>query len=177
MLSAKARYLVVVLLAAAMYFALVYYFNGWIWGVAPGLDSFKSSFGRLAGSRMWAHSVHAVALLLSAIPSALLLARFGRPHALLCAAIAGLLTVVVSLAPTFMNSFVRNLLDATSYAHMAVDSVKFVAILMLLTWLAGKLPSNYAMQRSAAVVTPLAGTASGIQSAGTASGAPTARRR
>jgi hypothetical protein len=36
---------------------------------------------------------------------------------------------------------------------------------------------NYAMQRSALVVTPLARTASGIQSAGSASGAPTARRR
>jgi hypothetical protein len=176
-LSAKARYLVVVLLAAAMYFALIYYFNGWIWGVAPGLDSFKTSLGRLAGTRVWAHSVHAVALLLAAIPSALLLAKFSRPHALLGAAIAGLVTVVVSLAPTFLNSFVRSLLDATSFAHMAVDSVKFVAILTLLTWLAGKLPSNHAMQRSSRVGTPLAGTGTSADTDRSASGAPTARRR
>jgi len=176
-LFAKARYFAVVLLAAALYFVLVYYLNGWIWGVAPGLDAFKSSLGRLAGTRVWAHSVHALALLFAAIPSALLLARFGRPHALLAAAMTGLITVVASLSPTFLNSFLRNLLDATSYAHMAVDSVKFVAILVLLTWLAGKLPSNYAMQRSSRVGTPLAGTGSGAAGHRSASGAPTARRR
>ena len=38
-------------------------------------------------------------------------------------------------------------------------------------------PPNYAMQRSALVVTPLAGTASGSHKFGSASGAPTARRR
>ena len=177
MLSAKARYLVVVLLAAAAYFTLAYYFNGWIWGVAPGLESFKTSLGRLAGTRVWAHSVHAVALFLSAIPSALMLAKYARPHALLSAAMAGLVTVAASFAPTFLNSFVRNLLDATSFAHMAVDGVKFVAILMLLTWLAGRPPSNYAMQRSSRVGTPLAGTARGSEGFRSASGAPTARRR
>jgi hypothetical protein len=36
---------------------------------------------------------------------------------------------------------------------------------------------NYAMQRSALVGTPLAGTASGVQIVGSASGAPTTRRR
>jgi len=36
---------------------------------------------------------------------------------------------------------------------------------------------NYAMQRSALVVTPLAETASGFHRFGLASGAPTARRR
>jgi hypothetical protein len=36
---------------------------------------------------------------------------------------------------------------------------------------------NYAMQRSALVVTPLAGIASGVQIVPLASGAPTARRR
>jgi hypothetical protein len=35
-----------------------------------------------------------------------------------------------------------------------------------------RLTPNYAMQRSSRVVTPLARTASGIQSAGSASGAP-----
>ena len=37
--------------------------------------------------------------------------------------------------------------------------------------------SNYAMQRSARVITPLAETASGFQKFRSASGAPTARRR
>jgi len=43
--------------------------------------------------------------------------------------------------------------------------------------LAGKLPSNYAMQRSSRVGTPLAGTGSGAAGHRSASGAPTARRR
>jgi hypothetical protein len=38
-------------------------------------------------------------------------------------------------------------------------------------------PPNHAMQRSALVVTPLAGTASGSHRLSPASGAPTARRR
>jgi len=41
----------------------------------------------------------------------------------------------------------------------------------------GDVPSNYAMQRSALVVTPLAGPASSLSTAIWASGAPTARRR
>jgi len=81
--SSKAKYIVVVLSAAAAYFVLVYYVNGWIWGVAPGREAFQTSLGRLAGTRVWAHSVHGVALLLAAIPSAFLLSRFARPHALL----------------------------------------------------------------------------------------------
>ena len=168
MLPAKARYLVVVLLAAAVYFVLVYYTNGWIWGVAPGREAFQTSLGRHAGARVWAHSVHAVALLLAAVPSALLLSWFCRPHAVLSAAIAGALTVVASFAPTFLEPSVRSILDTTILTHMTIDSIKFVAILVLLTWLANKLPSNNAMQRSALVVTPLATRASG---------APSARRR
>jgi len=39
------------------------------------------------------------------------------------------------------------------------------------------LPYNYAMQRTARVVTPLAGTGTGADGLGSASGAPTARRR
>ena len=146
MLSAKASYSAVVLLAAVIYYVLVYYTNGWIWGVAPGYEAFQASLGRLAGTRVWMHSVHAVALLLAAVPSALLLSRFCRPHAVLCAAIVGAITVIVAFAPTLLGS--GSQLGATHLAHMGVDSAKFVLIPVLQTWLANKLPSNHAMQRS-----------------------------
>ena len=175
MLLAKARFPAIVLLAAAIYYVLVYYANGWIWGVAPGYEAFQTSLGRLAGARVWMHSVHAVALLLAAVPSALLLSWFGRPHAVLCAAIVGIITMLAAFAPTLVNS--GSHLSPTSLAHMGVDSVKFVVIPVLLTWIANKLPSNNAMQRSSRVGTPLAGTGADADRLRSASGAPTARRR
>jgi hypothetical protein len=60
---------------------------------------------------------------------------------------------------------------------MVVDGIKFVLLLVLVTWLVTKLPSNYAMQRSSRVGTPLAGTGTGADRFRSASGAPTARRR
>jgi hypothetical protein len=153
MLPAKARYLAVVLLAAAVYFILVYCLNGWIWGVAPGREALQSSLGRLAGARVWAHFVHAVALLLAAVPSALLLSWFCRPYAVHSATIAGAITVVASFAPTFLEPSVRSILDTTILTHMTIDSIKFVVILALLTWLANKLPSKNATQRLSRVGT------------------------
>ena len=81
--------------ATAIYFGLAYVAVGYAFGVAPGFDWAMESFGRLAGSRIWPHSVHAVALSAAAIPSALMLWIRGRPHAVKLAALTGVLTAVV----------------------------------------------------------------------------------
>jgi hypothetical protein len=120
--------------------------------------------------------MHALALLIAGIPSALLLSFTRRDQPNLFAVIAGALTAVASLNPNIL--FYRgNLYPDVQIAHITIDSVKFVLILLLLTWLAGRLPSNYAMQRSSRVRTPLARASSGDSEVRSASGAPTARRR
>jgi hypothetical protein len=168
--------LFIILVAAISYYTLAFLASGQLFGTVPGLDWMQSSFGRMAGARIWAHSVHALALLIAGIPSALLLSFTRRDQANLFAAITGVLTAVASLNPNIL--FYRgHLYPDVQIAHITIDSIKFVLILLLLTWLAGKLPSNYAMQRSSHVGTPLARAASGDSKVRSASGAPTARRR
>jgi len=137
MFSLETRYLIVVPLAAAIYYGLAYMFNGWIWAAIPGLDTFQNWFGHLVGLLVWAHLVHGLALLVAALPSAWLLAWLCRPRAAYCAAVAGAITVAGSFTPTLLNSQVRGLLDATAFVHMAIDSIRFVGLLMLVTWVVG----------------------------------------
>lgn len=138
-LPVEVKYLSVVILAAAAYFALTYYTNGFVWGKIPGLPWMQESFGRLAGTRIWMHSVHALALLVAAIPSAILVSITCRPRSMVVAAIAGALTFGAGFAPTILNDTVRALLDNSTLVHMTIDGIKFVLILMALTWLADKL--------------------------------------
>jgi len=168
MLRDYAKIISVVVLAGSIYLALATYLVGYGFGIAPGFEWMMATFGRLAGSPIWAHLVHALALFMSAIPSAGILYIAFRPRAVLFAAVTGALAAVAAFAPTFLHADVVAHLNAVSLVHIGVDSLKMVLILMLLTWLLTKLPSNNAMRRSALGVTRLADPASG---------APTARRR
>ena len=92
--------------------------------------------------------VHAAAVLVAAIPSALLLGIFGRPHALRLAALTGVLVAAASFIPSFLHPAVRRHLNTAFYVMAGIDSLKMVLILVLLTWLVGKLPSNNAFELS-----------------------------
>jgi len=128
--------------ASAMYFALAYIAVGSFFGRAPGLEWSTETFGLLAGSRIWSHSVHSAALLVAAVPSALVLGTFGRPHALRLAALTGLLVAVAFCIPSFLHPEVQPYLDTGFYVTAGIDGLKMVLTLMLLTWLVGKLPSS-----------------------------------
>lgn len=167
----------IVIVATALYLILAISTVNYAFGVMPALDSAEATFGRLAGTRIWSHSPHAAGVLVAAIPSALLLSIADRSHALRLAATTGVLTSVAALVPSFLHPDVRPFLDTHFYVTAAIDSQKLVLILMLPTWLFSKLLSYYAMQRSAHVGTPLAGTAIDSKMLRSASGAPTARRR
>jgi hypothetical protein len=177
MLNLKVRYAFVTLVAAGFYFSLTYLLQSPAFVHLPRFTWIQENFGRLTEARIWAHSAHGLTLLVAAIPSALVIALFGRPRPIGIAAAAGCLTAVAAFAPTFLTASVRPYWDATMIGHMVVDGIKFISILMLVTWLISKLPSNYAMQRSSRVGTPLAGTGAGEDRLRSASGAPTARRR
>jgi len=177
MLRHYVKIVLVVGLAAFLYLAFASFLVGYSFAVAPGLEFLEVTFGRLWGSRLWAHSVHALAMLVSGIPSAAILSIAMRPHTVAFAALTGFIAAVVALTDPLLRTGALALLDSADYVHMGIDSLKGILILMLLTWLLTKLPSNYAMQRSSRVVTPLAGSGVAEDSLGSASGAPTARRR
>jgi hypothetical protein len=134
----------IVAVASAMYFALAYIIVGSFFGQAPGLEWSTETFGLLAGSRIWSHSVHSAALLVAAVPSALVLGIFGRPHALRLAALAGLLVAAAFCIPSFLHPEVQPFLDTDFYVTAGIDGLKMLLILILLTWLVGKLPSSNA---------------------------------
>ena len=150
MLRFEVRY--VALAAAALYFLLAYYFLGPVFVLVPRFKWIQEAFGNLAEARISAHSTHALALLVAAIPSAFLISIACRPRAIVVAAAAGGLTAVAAFVPTFLSDLVRPLLDATTIVQMLIDGIKFVLILIFITWLSTKLPPNYAMQRSSRVV-------------------------
>src|SRR5262245_25926239 len=125
--------------AGAMYLAIAYVTVGSFFGRAPGFEWSTETFGPLAGTRIWSHSVHAAAVLVAAIPSALMLGILGRPHALRLAALTGFLVAAAAFVPSFLYLEVRPHLDTAFYVSAGIDSLKMVLILVLLTWLVGKL--------------------------------------
>jgi hypothetical protein len=142
------RQALIAAVAGVIYFVLAYFAVGYFFGAAPGFEWSMEAFGRLVGARVWSHSVHAVALLVAAIPSALILGVLGRPNALSLAAATGVLVAAASFAPSFLHPGVRPHLDAVAYVTAGVDSLKTVLILILLTWMVGKLTSNNACMDS-----------------------------
>jgi hypothetical protein len=156
MLRDYAKFISVVSLAGFIYLELAIYLVEYGFGIAPGYEWMQTTFGRLAGSRIWAHLVHAFALLVAAIPSAGILLIAFRPRAIASAAVTGALTAVAAFLPSLLHANSVSYLNNTSLVHIGVDSLKMMLILMLLTWLLTRLLSNNATQRSALIITPLA---------------------
>jgi len=138
----------IAVVAGTMYFALAYFTVGSFFGWAPGFEWSQETFGPLAGTRVWSHSVHAAAVLVAAMPSALVLGILGGPHALRLAALTGVLVAAALFVPSLLHPEVRLYLDAADYVIAGIDSLKMVLILMLLTWLVGKLPSDNVFEPS-----------------------------
>lgn len=146
MLRRDVKMVLIAVVAAAVYFALAYFTVDDFFGRAPGFEWSRETFGPVAGTRIWSHSIHAAAVLVAAIPSALLLGFLGRPHALRLAALAGLLAASAAFVPSFLHPVVRPALDTASYVIVGIDTAKMVFGLMFLTWLVAKLPSNNAFE-------------------------------
>ena len=140
MLRHNVRKALITIVAGAMYFAISYFTVGSFFGWAPGFEWSRETFGPLAGSRIWSHSVHAAAVTVAAIPSALVLAILGRPHALRLAGLTSALVAAACFVPSFLHPDVQPYLDMASYVSAGIDVLKMVLILMLLTWLVGKSP-------------------------------------
>lgn len=162
------KLMLVVVLAAAIYFVVAVYLVNYSFGVAPGLELLQGTFGPLGGTRIWAHLVHALGLVVAALPAALLL-HFALGHdAVRSSLVAGSAAAIGAIVPTFLNAEMRGRLDSTDFMTMGIDSLTMVAILMLLTWLLSK-PRYYALERS---VTDFSERAAGARS----DCAPAARR-
>jgi len=144
-----AKFALVVLLAAAVYLLLAIQLVNYGFGIAPGFEFMKATFGALAGSRVWTHLVYASALAVAALPSAIILAVALRPRAITFAAVTGAIAAIAGFVPTFLHREVRALLDAPDFVRMGTDSLIMVLILTLLTWLITQLPSNYPLERTA----------------------------
>ena len=142
------KFIVAVTLAGAIYFLAAVYLVNYTFGVAPGLGWLQGTFGQLAGTRIWAYSVHALGLVVAALPAALLLHLVLGLSAVRSAFWAGSAAAIGALVPTFLNPEIRERLAGADFMIMGVDSLTMVAILVLLTWLLSKLPSNYALERS-----------------------------
>jgi hypothetical protein len=147
MMRGYVRIAFVVSLTTFIYLALASFLVGYSFAIAPGLELMQDIFGRLGGARIWAHSVQALALAVSAIPSAAILSLAMRPRAVAFAAVTGLTAAVVALADTLFRADILPLLDITDFVHMGLDFIKTVVILMLLTWLLTKVSSNQRTQR------------------------------
>ena len=154
MLHIRAKHAVITLVAAVLYFVLTYYLQGPAFVHVPRFTWIQENFGNLAEARIWAHSAHGLALLLAAIPGAIVISVADVPQPVRAAAVAGALTALAGFAPTLLTESVRPYLDATTLGHMAVDAIKFVLLMMFVTWIFTKLPSNHAMRRSSHVGTP-----------------------
>ena len=175
MLRVGVRYAAVTLLAAGLYFVLAPNLMGLSFVHLPRFTWVQETFGSSAGFYLWAHAAHGIALLVAALPSAVISSLAGRPRVIFIAAVAGCLTAWFGLAAPLLDNLPH--VQATSIVSMVIDGIKFVLLLVLVTWLVTKLPPNYTMQRSSRVGTPLAGTSADADRLRSASDAPSARHR
>ena len=117
-----------------------------VWGVGHALalsipSAWSASFpSRLSGALTWIHLVHTLAVLTVSVPFAVLIARFGGPHA---PAIA--LAITVGLFAVFSLPPLIEYFGAMSPRARVVsvfDQFKLILMLPLLVLLMRKLPSN-----------------------------------
>jgi hypothetical protein len=117
-----------------------------VWGIGYALalplpSGWRASFPtHLSGSLTWLILVHTLAVLIISVPFALLIARFGGPHASAIAlAITVVLFAVFSLPPLveFFSIMPRRMRVVSAF-----DQIKLILVLPLLVWLMRKLPSN-----------------------------------
>jgi hypothetical protein len=117
-----------------------------VWGIAHALalpppSGWRALFPtHLSGSLTWLIVVHTLAVLIVSVPFALLITRFGGPHApVIALAITGALFAVFSLPP-LIEFF--GIMSPRVRVVSAFDQIKLILMLPLLVWLMRKLPSN-----------------------------------
>ena len=135
--------IVLVIACAGLLFA---YQFALAWGTGHALalsipSAWSASFpSRLSGTLTWMILVHTLEVLIVSVPSALLITRFGGPHAVAAAlAITIGMFAVFSLPP--LIEFFGTMAPRTRVVSV-LDQIKLILMLPLLVLLMRKLPSN-----------------------------------
>jgi hypothetical protein len=89
MLRVGVRYVAVTLVAAGLYFLLAPNLMGVTFVHLPRFTWVQETFGKAASFYLWAHTAQGLALLVAAIPSAVIISLAGRPRPIAIAAAAG----------------------------------------------------------------------------------------
>jgi hypothetical protein len=137
------RIVLLIACAGLLFFAYQY---ALVWGTGHALAlsipaAWSASFpSRLSGTLTWMILVHTLAVLVVSVPFALLIARFGGPHApVIALAITAALFAVFSLPP--LIEFFGTMPPRMRVVNV-LDQIKLILMLPLLVLLMRKLPSN-----------------------------------
>jgi hypothetical protein len=149
MFGAHARFVVVAISAAALYYWLIVHAVSYAFVIVPGREALLDLIdAQQLATHLWLQLSHTLGVLVAAVPIAALIQFTCRPHATATAVIAGTLTALGSLLPTVMTEAVRATLSDTQIVVQFLDSVKIAAIVTTLVWLGGRLSSNNALEQS-----------------------------
>jgi len=147
--EARARFVVVAISAAALYYLLIPYAVGHAFVIVPGRETLLSMIdSQRVATHMWLQFAHTLAVLVAAVPVAGLIHFTCRSHAIVIGAVAGTLVALASLMPTLLTESVRAVLTDTHLVVLLLDHTKIALMVPALVWLGQVLPSNNALKRT-----------------------------
>ena len=142
------RRTVVVVSATVLYYGLLYYVVGYSFTAVPGPRILEPLLGSYRSAALtWVQLVHTLAVLVAAIPVALLL-RLVLGHVLWLSFVPGLLCAAFDRLYSILYASAQVHLSTTAIAFLIVDVLKIVLAVPLILWLLNMLPSNNRLQRS-----------------------------
>jgi hypothetical protein len=149
MFDVPARVGVLAVLAALLYYWLLPYVIGYAFVILPGYEALLSMIdSRLIATHIWLQLAHTLAVLIAAMPVAALIHFSYRSHAIVVAAVVGVLIAVASLVSTFLTESVRGVRTDGYIVALVFDHAKIALVVPALVWLGRLLPSNNALEQT-----------------------------
>ena len=147
-MSDVARKIAVVVGATALYWGLLYYVVGYSFAAVPGPRILEPLLGSYRSAALtWVQLVHTLAVLVAAIPVALLL-RLVAGRAFWISFVPGLLCAAFDPLFSVLDASPRAHLSTTAMAFLLIDVLKIALAVPLVLWVLNTLPSNNRLQRS-----------------------------
>ena len=146
-MSDVARKVAVVVGATALYWGLLYYVVGYSFAAVPGPRILEPLLGSYRSAALtWVQLVHTLAVLVAAIPVALLL-RLVVGRTFWISFVPGLLCAAFDPLFSLLEASPGVHLSTTATVFLVLDVLKIVLAVPLVLWVVNTLPSSNRLQR------------------------------
>ena len=143
------RKLAVVVVSTALYLGLLYYVVGYAFPAVPGPKVLEPLFGSYRTAALtWVQLVHTLAVLVAAIPVAVLIRYAAGRDAFGVALLVGVLCAGVDPVLSMLSGSAHGHRSTIALVFSLVDGLKIALAVAGVLWLLNRLPSNNALEQT-----------------------------